>query len=159
MNLHDEFDEYTVVSWHIRTIVHCMIDSGQVATIECQMPECRLPSRAFTKQPTARNQPDAVSLDHIVPKREAKNDRLDNLRLSHVGCNAGWRRGITGTHHTAESRAVISERAKQQHADGRGPDYSDPARGAKISAALTGKASEAATRGWATRRARRDGGD
>lgn len=155
--LHLEVDTFTF-TWTHRALLHAMIDLGRVTALECQWPECRYPGQPFTKNNT-KGAPLRPSFDHIDPRHKGGLDRIENLRIVHGGCNSSWRRGLIGSFHTPESRRLVADRARQQHADGRGPDYTDPVRSARISAALSGRMTEPAQRGWETRRAHQRGGE
>jgi hypothetical protein len=138
-------------------LIHTMIDTGMITELKCQRPECLFDYADFNftftnKANDRRGNPLGPCLDHIIPRHQGGLHRIENLRLAHIGCNAGWRKGITGSFHTAVSREAVRQRAIKQHASGRGPDFTDPERNRKISEALTGRGSEIAKRGWETRR-------
>lgn len=133
--LHGQVDELQLVDWHIYTILHVMVCTQQIITLECHSPSCRLDTREF--DPTLmKSGKRGIALDHIIMRSDNGHHQIHNLRPVHRSCNSGWRKGKLGTFHTDESRAVISDRAKQQHSDGRGPNYQDPTRNAKISEAV-----------------------
>lgn len=138
MDLHEELLTYTFASWHSYTIIHCMIDAGIVTKLECMATECKLPTREFLKQ-GPRGSGGLLVLDHIVPRRTRGSHQIGNLRIVHNSCNAGWRKGITGSFHTDETKAVLSAKMKQAHADGKFKKIYTPERGQKLSEAFTGR--------------------
>lgn len=157
--LHAELDTWSC-KWHMIVILHQMIDHEMITKLECQFFECMYDSRSFkfdllNKNGDGRGNKLGPVLDHVIPQREGGLHRIENLRLLHRGCNSSWRRGLTGSFHTDESRRKISLLTTQQHLDGRIQDYSDTVRNAKIAQAMSGTAGTLrALKGWETRRAR-----
>lgn len=115
MDLHTELETYTFAGWHSYTIIHAMIDSGQVTLLECQADPCRRQSKTFAKS-GRRGQGDLLVLDHIHEQQLGGSHRLDNLRIVHLSCNSGWRRGRPGAQHSTETRQVLSDKMKELHA-------------------------------------------
>jgi hypothetical protein len=138
MDLHAEIETYVFSSWVGYAIVHALIDAGRVLKIECQMPECRRDTRVFAKS-GRRGQGDLLVIDHIVHTQDGGSNRIENLRLAHLSCNSGWRKGRPGVIFTDEAKARISAGVRKAHADGKFKKIYTPERGAKISAAFTGR--------------------
>lgn len=138
ISLHDELMTFKFAGWHSYTILHAMIDAGIITEFKCQATTCLMPTREFVKA-GPRGTPDLLVIDHIVPRRDKGSHKIENLRIMHNSCNAGWRKGITGSFHTDATKAVIRDKVKQAHADGKLKKIYTPERSAKISAALKGK--------------------
>lgn len=150
-DLHSELDTYVFADWRQYAVIHAMIDAGAITSIACMYPTCLFETRDFPKKST-RGQRNGLTIDHIVARRHGGSHRVQNLRLAHNACNCQWRKGEIGSYHTSESIEIIRKKALAQHADGRGPNYSDPRRSEKISAALTGKMSDVVTETWRKRK-------
>lgn len=138
MDLHAEIETYTFAGWQGYAIIHALIDAGRVTKIECQMPVCQRSTRDFAKS-GRRGQGDLLVIDHIVQRQDGGSSRIENLRLAHLSCNSGWRKGRPGVVFTEEVKARISAKVKKAHADGKFKKTYTPERGAKISAALSGR--------------------
>lgn len=137
MSLHDEIETYEI-KWYVKTILHAKVDLGQLTDLTCAHPSCRLPGVPFPKK-ASRGQRDCLSLDHIVPQRDGGSHRPGNLRIVHGACNYGWRLGLPAVPHSLEAIEKIREGNRRAWQDGRHVDNSDPARNARLSAAMTAK--------------------
>jgi 5-methylcytosine-specific restriction endonuclease McrA len=59
---------------------------------QCQIPDCRMPTRDLWRSPPTRCHPMSPSVDLIHPKQHGGSDSdPTNLRAAHLGCNS--RRG------------------------------------------------------------------
>lgn len=132
--LHAALDEFKFSAWPQCAVVHAMIDLGYVTKLECQLPDCRFETRELKKFKDHKGDPLSLTIDHVLPRRDAANHRIENLRIVHAGCNFGWRKGLPGTHLDADARRRISEGVKAAHAAGRFVHIYTPERNAKISA-------------------------
>lgn len=157
MNLHDELLTFKFASWHSYTILHAMIDDGIIVKFTCQAPTCLLPTREFVKQ-GPRGTGGLLVIDHIVPRRDKGSHKIENLRIMHNSCNAGWRKGLPGTFHTDETKIVIRDKVRQAHIDGKFKKIYTPERSAKSRATYMSKTPEERSRiskqSWETRRQR-----
>lgn len=123
--LHDELDRvfdafkygHPATSWVRRALVHAMIDLDFVKEIKCQHSVCLYQDQPF--QYERRGDPLSLDLDHIIGQRDAGLHRVENLRITHHGCNVGWRRGLPGTFLTDDVRRAIGAKTALAHADGR----------------------------------------
>lgn len=137
--LHVDLLTIKLASWHDYTIIHAMIDAGQVTSIECQMHECALSTRAFAIKAT-RGQADAMTLDHINERRNNGSHKISNLRIVHNCCNVRRKQpDLVGRHHTPETRERLRITTCLAHADGRMKKIYTPERNAKIGLANRGK--------------------
>lgn len=135
--LHSQVTALSIFTWHTEAIIHAMIDLDIITEIACQRDDCLYPDQPFTK--SRRGDPHLICIDHIHQRHLGGIHRVQNFRIMHLGCNAGWRKGLTGTFHTSETRALISEKVKRAHSDGKLKKIYTPARNAKISAANKGR--------------------
>lgn len=129
---------FTFAGWHSYTILHAMIDAGTITKFECQAATCLMPTREFVKK-GPRGTPDLLVIDHIIPRREKGSHKIENLRILHNSCNAGWRKGLPGVVFTEETKAQIAASMRQAHKDGKFKKIYTSERGAKISAAFKGR--------------------
>ena len=132
MDLHDELLTYAFSSWHSYTILHAMIDSGQITEFICQATDCKMPTREFIKK-GPRGSPGLLVIDHIVPRRQNGSHHIRNLRIMHNACNAGWRKGHTGSFHTEETKERLRETSRKAHAEGRMKHIYTPERNKRVS--------------------------
>jgi hypothetical protein len=161
--LHDTADEFVFAQTSSKMLLHALICLERVDKIECQHPKCLLPTREFARSSRGRGTRDCLTFDHIEQQQHGGSHRPENMRIVHFVCNCAWARGTKGViTHTDQSRALLAEAAMRQHAEGRGPNYHDPVRLAKISAGHRGKTispearakiSEGMKRAWAEGRA------
>ena len=87
-DLHRQVDSFNHTNWHVKALVHALIDLGQVERLECQYESCILDSRDFKPRTKGRgHQIYSLCLDHIDPRRSGGSNRPDNLRLIHASCN------------------------------------------------------------------------
>lgn len=92
--LHHQVETFNHTNWHVRAIIHALIDLGRITTLECQLPECVLDKRRFKPRAPGRGyQPYSLTLDHIEPQFNGKNHRPENLRILHHACNLACERG------------------------------------------------------------------
>ena len=143
--LHDVIDTLNVSTWTTHALFHAMIDAEILTSLECQREDCLYPGESFSPV-KGRGHLLRISIDHVTPKQFGGVNRIENFRIMHVGCNAGWRIGLLGTFHTIETRQKISI-ALIGHKQ-------SPETRAKRSATLKGRFgnSDAAICGWDTRR-------
>lgn len=86
--LHDFVDSLNHTNWHVKTIVHCLIDLGQIERFECQYEDCILDSREFRPRVGGRgHEAYSLALDHIDPQQGGGSHRPENLRIIHASCN------------------------------------------------------------------------
>jgi hypothetical protein len=105
--LHEQIEALRHNNWRVRAILHAMVDLGRLTSLECQLPECYMESRAFDAQQDGRlgHNAKGLVLDHIIPQLQGGNDRLENLRAIHGTCNV---RRARGWKMAPEARAKIS---------------------------------------------------
>lgn len=85
--LHTEVDTFEI-GWKNRSLLHAMIDLGLIKRVECHMEDCRYPTRELQKSKECRSDGAFLSFDHLTPRSEGGNDRLQNLRPAHRYCNS-----------------------------------------------------------------------
>ena len=109
-DLHEELETFDLSNWMMYALVHAMIDAGIVTSLECQHPNCKLDDRAFSKERGKGHAyiEDAMSIDHIIPRRDGGSHRIENLCLAHRKCNYGWRAGHKGSFLDDDARARIA---------------------------------------------------
>jgi len=62
----------------------------------CQVPHCRLPTRAILRAARWHMDPWSASVDMIIPKSMNGDDRdINNLRSAHVSCNSARGNRVT----------------------------------------------------------------
>lgn len=93
-SLHDGVDALGHTNWHVKAIVHALIDLGRVDALICQFPTCVLDSREFRPRVGGRGyEAFSLTLDHIDPRANGGGHRPENLRLLHHACNMAAERG------------------------------------------------------------------
>jgi hypothetical protein len=86
--LHALVDSLNHTNWHVKAIVHCLIELGQVERLECQYEGCILDTRSFRPRAGGRGHESySLALDHIDPRMSGGSNRPENLRLIHASCN------------------------------------------------------------------------
>lgn len=109
--LHRQIDQQGIGDWHVRALLHALVDLGHITKLECQLPECPLDSREFVPRTGGRGQwgGKGIVVDHIHPQLQGGSDRVENLRILHMSCNC---RRSRGQKRSDEVRAKISAAAK-----------------------------------------------
>lgn len=99
--LHDQIDALGLAMWRSRALLHAMVDAGAISTLECQLPDCKMPHRGFLpREGQTGSRAMSIVVDHILPRACGGGDRLDNLRILHDACNVrrdrkeGWNRKV-----------------------------------------------------------------
>jgi hypothetical protein len=86
--LHALVDSLNHTNWHVKAIVHCLIELGQVNRLECQYEDCILDTRSFRPRSGGRGHESySLALDHIDPRMSGGSNRPENLRPIHASCN------------------------------------------------------------------------
>ncbi|MGW1492562.1 HNH endonuclease [Streptomyces sp. NPDC002402] len=86
--LHALVDSLGHTNWHVKALVHCLIELGQVERLECQYENCILDSRSFRPRAGGRGHESySLALDHIDPRMSGGSNHPENLRLIHSSCN------------------------------------------------------------------------
>ena len=76
MDLHAQVDDMNHTNWHVRALVHALIDLGRVTKFECQYEDCILDSRAFRPRAGGRgHEAYSLALDHIDPRGSGGSNR------------------------------------------------------------------------------------
>lgn len=102
--LHALVDSLGHTNWHVKAIVHCLIELGQIDRLECQYEDCILDSREFRPRTGGRgHEAYSLAIDHIDPKGNGGSNHPENLRVIHASCNVS--RGLrTDTPEVLEKR-------------------------------------------------------
>lgn len=86
--MHDQLDALNHTNWHVKAIVHCLIDLGQIERLECQYEDCILDTREFRPRAGGRgHESHSLAVDHIDPRMSGGTHRPENLRPIHASCN------------------------------------------------------------------------
>lgn len=86
--LHAQVDALNHTNWHVKAIVHCLIDLGRIERLECRYESCILDTRDFRPRSGGRGHESySLALDHIDPRMNGGSNRPENLRPIHASCN------------------------------------------------------------------------
>lgn len=108
----DELHAYvteTLVSpsmWHIKAILHCLIDAEVFVSLACTYEDCLLPGIPMDFR-ALRTEKNRLVVDHIIPREFGGTDKLENLRPIHHSCNSS--RAFKGRVRTPEETAKRTE--------------------------------------------------
>lgn len=112
-----------------RSLIHALIDLGQVTAMQCAWSACVIPQTPLA--PAGRSAA-CATIDHIVALNDGGSDHWSNLQLLHNTCN-----NRKGALFTDERRARLSMQSRQR--------WKDPAYREKTAAhaAFGGRSAEA----------------
>ncbi|MFD7978894.1 HNH endonuclease [Streptomyces sp. NPDC059071] len=116
---HDQLDALNHTNWHVKAIVHCLIDLGAIERLECQYENCILDTREFRPRKGGRgHEAYSLAVDHIDPQMSGGTHRPENLRPIHASCNVS--RGLRKespetTQKRREARAAFLASDRTEH--------------------------------------------
>lgn len=109
-SLHGQVAGLGIANWHVRAILHALIDAGQIETLECQYESCIFNSRAFVARTGSRgHEKRSVVIDHIETQMQGGSDRLENLRAIHASCNVSRAERLDSPETREKRRAARAE--------------------------------------------------